>query len=61
MLSYREVEPESQNPDGSPMFPGVWVEVWVKDRVTGVSMLVAFRPKKEAVCLCNDYEGEACA
>ncbi len=46
MVYAREVMPSSQNEDGSPMYPGVWVEVWFVDKSTGVHWPVGFQPKQ---------------
>lgn len=61
MVSFREVRLTSRGRDGSLLFPGVWVEVWVKDPATGVSMLVALRPKSEPVRVNEDEGDEAYA
>jgi hypothetical protein len=44
MLKQIYVRSTAERDDGSPMFPGVWIETWVLMPATGVWMLVAYRP-----------------
>jgi hypothetical protein len=47
MLKEIYVRSSAELEDGSPMFPGTWVETWILLPGTGAWMLLSFRPAPE--------------
>jgi hypothetical protein len=47
MLKEICVRSTAERDDGSPMFPGFWIETWILLPGTGAWMVLSFRPAPE--------------